>query len=149
MRCYLGIDNGGTVTKAALYTQAGVELAVESVKTEVFGEHAGFMERDMDQMREANYAVIRNLLARTGIAATDIAGIACTGHGKGLYLWGKEGRPVRPGILSTDNRAWEYPLRWQADGTADKVFDKTFQKILACQPVSLLEIGRASCRERV
>jgi len=138
MRCYLGIDNGGTVTKAALYTQEGVELAVEAVKTEVFGEHAGFMERDMDQMREANYAVIRNLLARTGIAATDIAGIACTGHGKGLYLWGKDGRPVRPGILSTDNRAWEYPLRWQADGTADKVFAKTYQQILACQPVSLL-----------
>ncbi len=31
-----------------------------------------------------------------------------------------------------------YPEKWYADGTADRVFSKTFQKILACQPVSLL-----------
>ena len=138
MRYYLGIDNGGTVTKAALYTSEGFELAVESVKTEVFGGQVGYMERDMDQMWEANCTVVRNLLDHTGVAASDIVGIACTGHGKGLYLWAKDGRPVRPGIISTDNRAWEYPLRWQADGTATKVFEKTFQSILACQPVSLL-----------
>ena len=50
----------------------------------------------------------------------------------------EDGRPVRPGILSSDNRAWEYPVRWEKDGTARKVFEKTFQRILACQPVSLL-----------
>ena len=42
------------------------------------------------------------------------------------------------GIVSTDSRAWEYPERWEKDGTADKAFKKTYQKILACQPVSLL-----------
>ena len=31
-----------------------------------------------------------------------------------------------------------YPEKWNKDGTADRVFEKTYQKILACQPVSLL-----------
>ena len=74
------------------------------------------------------------------INAADIAGVACCGHGKGLYLWGKDGKPARPGIISTDNRAWEYPLRWEKDGTAEKVFAKSCQHIMACQPVSLLQV---------
>ncbi len=138
MKYYLGIDNGGTLTKAALYTPIGEEIAVESVKTKSFAPHPGFTERDMDEMRDANYEVIRRLLEKTGVDSSDISGIACCGHGKGLYLWGKDGRPVRPGIISTDNRAWEYPIKWKKNGTAEKVFEKTFQQILAFQPVSLL-----------
>jgi L-xylulokinase len=138
MKTYLGIDNGGTFTKAALYTETGDELGVEAVFTQVLTPKPGWAERDMDEMRLSNYEVIRRLLEKTGISGSDVAGIACCGHGKGLYLWGSEDRPVRNGIISTDNRAWEYPERWIADGTADKVFKRTYQSILACQPVSLL-----------
>lgn len=138
MKCYLGIDNGGTVTKAALYTGAGEEIAVESVKTSVFSVKPGFVERDMDEMRDANYEVIRSLLSRTNISSGDIAGVSCCGHGKGLYLWGKNGKPVREGILSSDTRAIEYTERWKKNGVARKVFEKTYQQILPCQPVSLL-----------
>lgn len=149
MKYYLGIDNGGTVTKAALYTKDGRELAVESRKTAVVSRAPGFAERDMDDMRETNFEVLRALLLRTGIPGRDVAGIACCGHGKGLYLWGRDGRPVRPGILSSDNRAWEYPQRWNRDGTARKVFAKTYQRILACQPVSLLAWLRDHESERL
>lgn len=138
MKYYLGLDNGGTVTKAGLYTQGGEEVAVESVKTDVFSVKPGFAERDMNEMRDANYKVIRHLLEKTGIDSADVAGLACCGHGKGLYLWGRDGKPVRPGIISTDNRAWEYPVNWKRDGTVEKVYEKTFQDILAFQPVSLL-----------
>lgn len=138
MKYYLGLDNGGTTTKAALYTVSGDEVGVASVETRMLTPFPGFTERDMDEMREANFSVIRTLLKKTAADPAGIAGIACCGHGKGLYLWGKDGRPVRPGIISTDNRAWEYPLRWKEDGTAAKVFKRTYQQILACQPVSLL-----------
>ena len=76
------------------------------------------------------------LLRRAGDVA--IAGVACSGHGKGLYLWGKDDKPCFPGIVSTDSRASIYPQRWAADGTAERVFAKTCQSILACQPVALL-----------
>ena len=43
-----------------------------------------------------------------------------------------------PGILSQIPRALGIRKAWKEDGTAAKVFEKTFQEILACQPVSLL-----------
>ena len=138
MKYFLGIDNGGSVTKAALYSSSGEEIAVCSVETEMITPKIDFTERNMDEMWEANCRVIRDLLKKSGIAPESIAGIACCGHGKGLYLWGKDGKPVRNGIISTDNRAWRYPIQWQEDGTAQKVFAISYQSILACQPVSLL-----------
>ena len=138
MKYYLGLDNGGTVTKAALYTQTGEEVAVASIETKMISVAPGFTERDMLEMKQANFDVIKKLLDKTKINAEEIKGIACCGHGKGLYLWGKDNQPVRPGIISTDNRAWEYPLKWESNGTAKQVYQKTYQAILACQPVSLL-----------
>ncbi len=138
MKYYLGLDNGGTVTKAALYTSNGEEVAVASKETKMISVAQGFTERDMLEMKQANFDVIKKLLDKTKVKPGEIHGVACCGHGKGLYLWGKDNQPVRPGIISTDNRAWEYPLKWLADGTANKAYKKTYQAILACQPVSLL-----------
>ena len=138
MKYYLGVDNGGTMTKAALYTADGKEVGIASMGTKMITPRPGFTERDMDEMWEANCKVIREVLAKTAIDPADIAGIACCGHGKGLYLWGKDNKPARFGIISTDNRAWEYPVKWEKDGTAAKVFEKSYQHIMACQPVALL-----------
>ncbi len=138
MTYYLGLDNGGTNTKAALFTEDGVQAAVESVATAAITPAPGFVERDMEEMWRDNCAVIRRLLERTGTDPRDIAGIGLCGHGKGLYLWGKDGRPVRRGILSADNRAWRYPMDWKGDGTEEAAFRLSCQHILACQPVSLL-----------
>ena len=65
-------------------------------------------------------------------------GIAVCGHGKGLYLVNSDGKPSRKGILSADNRAWEYPEKWNTNGPAEKVYKKTYQSIMASQPVCLL-----------
>jgi L-xylulokinase len=138
MRYFIGLDNGGTTTKAALYTSMGEEVGICSVDTKMITPKPGFTERDMDEMWRANCKVLKDLLLKTKVNTADIAGIACCGHGKGVYLWGKDNKPVCNGIISTDNRAYEYPVKWEKDGTAAKVFSLSFQKILACQPVSLL-----------
>jgi len=134
----MGIDNGGTLSKAVIFDDRGGGIASASVGLKFSTPKAGFTERDMEQLWTANCDTIRQAIANAKIEAGDIKGVACTGHGKGLYLWGKDGKPCYPGIVSMDSRAWEYPEKWNKDGTADRVFSKTFQKILACQPVSLL-----------
>jgi L-xylulokinase len=135
---FLGIDNGGTLTKAVLFDSHGTEVAGASRKVPVIAPQPGFTERDMETLWHANCEVIREAVAGSGVRPEEIRGVACTGHGKGLYLWGRDGTPAYHGIVSTDTRAWEYPQRWERDGTAERVFEKTFQKILACQPVALL-----------
>ena len=54
MRYYLGLDNGGTTTKAALYDEKGTEIGFASVETRMLTPRPGFTERDMDEMWEAN-----------------------------------------------------------------------------------------------
>ena len=117
MRYYLGLDNGGTSTKAALFDTEGRQIGVEAAATDAITPAPGFVERDMDDMWQDNCRVIRALLEKTGINSRKIAGIGLCGHGKGLYLWGKDEQPVRRGILSADNRAWKYQMDWRTDGT--------------------------------
>jgi len=138
LKYYLGLDNGGTSTKASLFTVKGQEVCTVSTDTKMITSRPGFTERDMEEMWEANCKVIKDVITKSNINPHDIAAVACCGHGKGLYLWDKDGKPARNGIISTDRRAQEYVDRWVADGTEEKVFKLSCQHILACQPVSLL-----------
>jgi L-xylulokinase len=134
----LGIDNGGTMIKAALFTLDGREIGVASRTTEISTPHPGWTERDMETLWEQNCACVRQVLSDTGTAPRSIAGVAVCGHGKGLYAWGKDGRPAYPGIVSTDNRAWKFPEKWKADGIHAQLYDRLCQQFMACQQASLL-----------
>jgi L-xylulokinase len=138
MKYYLGLDNGGTTTKAALFDADGSEVGIFSKDTAMIASRPGYTERDMEEMWDANCAVMKGVLNVTGISPDDVAGVGICGHGKGLYLWGKDNAPVRYGIISTDNRAYEYPIKWAQDGTEQKAFEISCQRIMACQPVALL-----------
>ena len=52
MRYYLGLDNGGTNTKAALFTPDGTQVAVESVATAALTPAPGFVERDKEDLAQ-------------------------------------------------------------------------------------------------
>ena len=138
MKYFLGVDNGGTMAKAALYDEKGREIAVASRASGLLTPAQGFTERDMDAMWADTATCIREAVEASGISPKQIAAVACTGHGKGLYLWGQNGAPVRNGIISTDTRAGALVAQWYADGTAERVYPKTMQQILVCQPCALL-----------
>ena len=138
MKYFLGLDNGGTNTKAVLYTQLGEEISSASVDTAIETPRLGYTERNMEDMWKANCAIIKRTIIGSEIDPSEIAGVAVCGHGKGLYLWGHDDKPAYPGIISTDNRAWEYVRKWKENGTERLVFETSYQHIMACQPVALL-----------
>lgn len=113
MRYLIGLDNGGTSTKAAIFDLNGNEIATVGRQTKMIVPKPGYTERDMEELWRANCECIRLALEKGGISGTDVLGIAVCGHGKGLYPWGKDGKPAYNGIISTDNRAWKYPERWK------------------------------------
>jgi len=137
-RYLLGTDNGGTVSKAALFTADGEEIAVASRKTEMSTPRPGHTERDTEKLWQATAEAIRAVIGQSGVNPEDITGVACAGHGNGLYLVDKAGKPVRPGIISTDNRANNYIARWIEQGVHKKVRPKTMQSLWAAQPNALL-----------
>ena len=73
MRYYLGVDNGGTATKAAVFDETGREVAAAGMETAMLVPQPGFTERDMDEMWEANCQVIRKAIEKAGIAGEEIA----------------------------------------------------------------------------
>lgn len=135
MKYLMGIDNGGTVIKAALFDYYGNQIDVCSVKTPLNTPEQGYAERELTRIKEVNFSVIKHLTDKYG---NDIAAIGLSGHGKGLYMLGKEKQEIYAGIGSTDNRAIAYEQLWKRDGTADKIYKKTAQKVMAAQPVCLL-----------
>jgi len=138
LKYLMGIDNGGTFSKAAIFDTDGNQIAVASLPTRLLTPKPGYTERDMEELWQTNVQVMKAALEKSGVLPSDIAGISFSGHGKGLYVVDGQGKPIYNGILSTDTRAWEYPERWKREGVLDRVFEKTCQTVLACQPVSLL-----------
>lgn len=138
MQYFLGIDNGGTMTKAAVFDEFGHEKACMSRNTPLIITNEGYHERDMQALWEATADCIRGAVAKANIASSAIAGIGCTGHGKGMYLWGKDNRPAYNAIASTDRRAADYVEKWRLYGTEEKARGKTLQPVIACQPPALL-----------
>lgn len=134
----LGIDNGGTVAKAAVFTRDGREVAVAATKSDSLSPQPGWVEFDAEQLWRATASSVRQVLAQAGIDPHAIAAVACTGHGNGLYLVDAAGAPVRPAIYSTDARAEAIVQRWRADGVDQQVLPKTMQALWPGQPNALL-----------
>lgn len=136
----MGIDNGGTSTKAAIYDSAGHEVAKSTIYTEMITPHEFWTERDMSELREVNFKVIRNVLKKSDINPKQVVGIGITGHGNGLYLIGKNGTFIRNGIISTDNRANQIVEKWLSDEKYETIVrPRTYATIWSSQPASLLK----------
>ena len=134
----MGVDHGGSSSKAVIFDFRGNVIASSKQSMAMQTPQPGFTERDMELLWQMHCEVIRQALLNAGLQGDQIAALSFSGHGKGLYLWGKDNAPAGPGIVSTDSRAHRIVERWYADGTAKQVFPLICQQILASQPVALL-----------
>jgi len=134
----LGTDNGCTMSKAALFTLDGREVAVASGKTDTLTPQPGHLERDVPEMWDTTAAAIKQVITESGIDPADIACVACAGHGNGLYLIDEAGTAVCDAIMSTDSRARDIIDEWTAAGVGERVRPKTTQAIWPAQPNVLL-----------
>ncbi|WP_067141154.1 FGGY-family carbohydrate kinase [Oceanivirga salmonicida] len=138
MKYLLGIDNGGTFSKAALFDENGNQISMHSAPTTTITPKIGYVERNMDELWEITAQVIRKTIEKSNIDPNQIKGVSFSGHGKGLYMVDYNGNPAYNAIASTDTRAWEEVKKWYENGVNIKVYEKTYQEILVTQPVSLL-----------
>ena len=72
---FLGVDNGGTVTKAAIFDQNGREIASTSQSTPVLTPKKGYFERDMLNLWQITAGAIRRAIAQSGVQSGEIAGV--------------------------------------------------------------------------
>lgn len=137
-RFLLGLDNGGTMVKAGIYSVDGNAAAFSSAAIPAILGKDGYVERDMGLLWETNCRVMRDVIDRAGADPGDIAGVSVSGHGNGLYLVDENLKPVMHGIYSTDMRAKEYVDRLEAAGVIDELYPKTMQTLYPGQFPPLL-----------
>jgi L-xylulokinase len=134
----LGIDAGGTVTKAAVFDPDGRELAVAGAHVANSHPRPGWVERDPDALWQAAVDAIRAVLAAEGVAAEAIVAVGCTGYGNGGFLLDGDGRPVAPGVVSTDARTDAIAAELAARPDAAAIAERTGQPLRASSTLALL-----------
>jgi L-xylulokinase len=138
MPSLLGIDNGLTVTKAVVFDADGTPLAVARRRVPQAIPRPHHVERDMDGLWRATAEAIAEALAASGRPASDIAAVAATAHGDGIYLLDSGRRPLGPAILSLDSRAGAIAAAWTSGPVAAEALALTGQLPHASAPSALL-----------
>lgn len=138
MSCLLGIDNGLTVTKAVIFDETGEVLSVARRRVRQIIPRPRHVERDMHELWRMTAEAIREAIDGCGRPASDIAAVAATAHGDGIYLLDRSAQPLGNGILSLDSRAGELASAWGDDGIAAAALKRTGQVPHASAPSAIL-----------
>ncbi len=134
----LGIDNGITVSKVAIFDLEGHEVQVASRKRDALYPHPGWTESDMETLWQCTAEAIRDAITLSGIRPEQIVGIGNTGHGNGIYLLDQHGKPLRAGITSLDTRAGDLVNDWTVRGIGRQVWQDILQVPWPGSPPALL-----------
>lgn len=138
MPCLLGIDNGLTVTKAVVFDEGGKPLSVARRRITQILDRPYHVERSMSELWHETAAAIREAIETSGRPAGDIAAVAATAHGDGVYLLDKDRLPLGNGILSLDSRAGSIVEEWERQAVAEKALVVSGQVPHASAPSALL-----------
>jgi len=127
--CFLGLDIGTLGVKGTVVTLDGRVLARARVEHDVSHPQPGWAEQDADaQWWGDGLEAIRRLVATDGVDTAAIAAVGVSGLTPCLCLIDRSGRPLRPAILYSDNRALaeldEVNRRLDASLTAQAVTPK-------------------------
>ncbi|MGC4190587.1 MAG: glycerol kinase GlpK [Thermomicrobiales bacterium] len=129
-RHVLAIDQGTTSSRAVIYDAAG--NAVGSVQREIeqIYPHPGWVNQDASHIWDVTLDVTRRVLAETGIAPGQIAGIGITNQRETTVLWDrKTGQPVAPAIVWQSRQSAPLVEAIHARGMAE-----TYQRITGLVP---------------
>lgn len=116
----LAIDKGSTNTKVVLFNTQGQQVfAANAANDPPQSPREGWWEFDTRNSWNLVSAQI-NFVLQQGYKADEIIGVIVAGHGNGMILLDADHSPVRPGVLSLDNRASEIVDQWKTDGRYDQ-----------------------------
>ena len=110
----LSLDQGTTSSRAILFDEEQNIVEMAQKEFTQYYPKDGWVEHDPMEIYSSEYAVMMELIAKSGVSVTDIAAIGITNQRETTILWDKNtGRPVYNAIV------------WQCRRTADICDDLT------------------------
>lgn len=133
MNCYVGIDVGHTKIKSGLFDRSGRLLCMSSKETPFVSNVV-----ETEKLWICVAECIRNLIANSGVDATQIKAVACAGHGNGLYAIDKEGKALQHAYAATTQIGQKALARWKDSGIDREIYPYILQEMWVGQPLPIL-----------
>lgn len=104
MQYLLGIDLGTSGTKTVLFDISGNAVCGKTVEYPMYQPANGWAEQDPSDWWNAACDGIRYVIAKSGIDASEIAGVGLSGQMHGLVMLDRNGEVLRNSIIWCDQR---------------------------------------------
>jgi xylulokinase len=102
---FLGIDVGTGGTRAVLINEQGqVVKEAASEHASFRSPHPGWAEQDPQDWWRASQTAIREVLAKSGVAASEIGALGLTGQMHGAVMLDAQDQVLRPSLIWCDQR---------------------------------------------
>ena len=128
MKYLLGVDFGGSSSKATLLGEDGKVYAEASQEYPTYYPQNGWAEQDIDDSYHALVSNIRDILQKTAVHPEDITALALDAATHTAVLVGKDGRPLRRAIYWTDSRAGK-EAQWLKDELGDTLREECYNGV--------------------
>ena len=126
MQYILALDQGTTSSRAIVFDHAGTIRASAQQEFRQIFPQPGWVEHDATEIWATQSGVMHEALARSGIAARDVAAIGITNQRETTIVWERAtGRPIANAIVWQDRRTAALCDRLRADGKAALVAERT------------------------
>lgn len=126
MSYLIAIDQGTTSTRAIVFDAALKPRAMAQRELPQIFPAPGWVEHDPEEIWTATVAVVREAIARSGLAAKDIAGIGITNQRETTVVWDRvSGKPIHNAIVWQDRRTAAFCDGLRASGHEAEIAAKT------------------------
>jgi glycerol kinase len=101
----LAIDQGTTSTRAIVFDDQGVAVAMAQRELTQHFPAPGWVEHDPEEIWSATVEVCREALARAGLAAGEVTAAGITNQRETVVVWERDtGRPIHRAVVWQDRR---------------------------------------------
>jgi glycerol kinase len=122
----IAIDQGTTSTRAIVYDTRLEPLAIAQAELRQIYPAPGEVEHDPEEIWSAVVATVREVMAKAGLAARDIAGIGISNQRETALVWDRAtGKTIHNAIVWQDRRTAEYCEALRARGHETEIAAKT------------------------
>lgn len=122
----MAIDQGTTSTRAILFDHDSNIIAVAQKELENFYPHPGWVEQNANEIWASTVGVMFEVMAKSGIKDSQIAGIGITNQRETTIVWDKEsGQPIYFGIVWQSRQSNSYIEELKAQGKEEWIKEKT------------------------
>lgn len=125
-RYILALDQGTTSSRAIIFDKNVNKISVSQAEFTQYFPKAGWVEHDPVELFECQLKVMKEAVEKSGIDASEIAGIGITNQRETVVLWEKStGKPVYNAIVWQCRRTADIADRLKAEGKAEMIRAKT------------------------